>query len=229
MLNSRLNLFRKIHAKIFGNSFDLTCLFCQCLLKKRMLRNCRVSRDNNNNTYKPKPGAKRRNKVDEKTLKKTVDYVRNKQKSVRDAGRNTMCRKVFYIDIWEADFRCHPEDSRRWLQRWKRFWRITFWYAVWGYPLNAFDFRVIDKDFLDRKKIEVKVFNDNMRGPDFVEGFLKRHNVQLTLRMCQNIKRNRAAVYATTIHSVFDNDVTIGPILINFPHIFQLLSYFTPF
>lgn len=40
----------------------------------------------------------------------------------------------------------------------------------------------------------VKKLKNNRSGPDWAKYFFKRHKNNLTLRMCQNIKRNRAAV-----------------------------------
>ncbi|KAJ8931355.1 hypothetical protein NQ314_015764 [Rhamnusium bicolor] len=44
-----------------------------------------------------------------------------------------------------------------------------------------------------------------MPGRDFALGFLSRHKKQLAVRLCQNIKRSRAAVSSKTINDYFDN------------------------
>lgn len=46
--------------------------------------------------------------------------------------------------------------------------------------------------------------NNNCPGPDFVVSFLKRHKKVLSARLCQNIKRSRAAVSPDTINNYFD-------------------------
>ncbi|XP_050547672.1 uncharacterized protein LOC126909299 [Daktulosphaira vitifoliae] len=56
------------------------------------------------------------------------------------------------------------------------------------------------KFHLDQLGCTVRKFKDNRPGPDWAKSFLKRHKTSLTLRMCQNIKRNRA-----DINSFFDN------------------------
>lgn len=43
------------------------------------------------------------------------------------------------------------------------------------------------------------MFKNNFPGHDFVEGFIKRHKKEISQRICENIKRPRAAVSSDTI------------------------------
>lgn len=63
--------------------------------------------------------------------------------------------------------------------------------AEWGYPLDTMDLRFIVKMYFDKLGIQHKRFKNNFPGPDFVEGFLKRHSDKIAKRICQNIKRSR--------------------------------------
>lgn len=74
----------------------------------------------------------------------------------------------------------------------------------WGFPLDMITLRLLVKDFLDRKGKSVKKFKDNLPGRDFVYSFLNRHRKNLSSRMCQNIKRSRAAVSRETISEYFE-------------------------
>lgn len=71
--------------------------------------------------------------------------------------------------------------------------------AKWGYPLDSFDLRVIVKGYLDRRGKQIKRFKNNMPRKDFAASFLARHKDELSERMCQNIKRSRAAVSRTKL------------------------------
>ncbi|XP_046960613.1 uncharacterized protein LOC124530475 [Vanessa cardui] len=71
--------------------------------------------------------------------------------------------------------------------------------SEWGYPLDTMDLRFIVKMYLDKLGIKHKRFKNNFPGPDLVEGFLKRHSDKIAKRICQNIKRSRAAVSPDTI------------------------------
>ena len=77
--------------------------------------------------------------------------------------------------------------------------------ASWGYPMDRYDLRLTVKGYLDRKGVNMRNFKDNMPGDDWAASFLKRHRDQLAQRMCQNIKRPRAAVSPKVIKEYFDN------------------------
>lgn len=77
--------------------------------------------------------------------------------------------------------------------------------AEWGYPIDSYDLRLIVKGFLDRRGKVVPKFKNNLPGRDFAMSFLKRHKDKLSERMCQNIKRCRAAISRATINEYFDN------------------------
>jgi len=56
----------------------------------------------------------------------------------------------------------------------------------------------------DKKGIVVKRFKDNMPGVEFALSFLQRHAKSITPRICQNIKRARAAVSPEQINNYFN-------------------------
>jgi hypothetical protein len=72
----------------------------------------------------------------------------------------------------------------------------------WGFPLNRHDLAHLIKSYLDRLGKSTR-FVDNMPGPDFTKGFLKRHP-QLTVRVANLIKRSRAALSHEDVNSFFD-------------------------
>lgn len=78
----------------------------------------------------------------------------------------------------------------------------------WGFPLSTFDIRLIVKGFLDRSGRTEKRLTNNMPGNDFVVSFLKRHGEELSNRLCQNIKRRRAAINEETVNRYFDELTT---------------------
>lgn len=76
--------------------------------------------------------------------------------------------------------------------------------ADWGYPIDSWTLRLLIKESLDRQGKTVRQFKDNLPGRDFVESFLRRHKDDLSSRMCQNIKRARAAISPQVINAYFD-------------------------
>lgn len=77
--------------------------------------------------------------------------------------------------------------------------------AEWGYPLDLYDLRVIVKNYLDRAGRVVKIFRYNFPGKDFARSFMQRHKSKLSLRLCQNIKRNRAGVSREELTKYFSH------------------------
>lgn len=73
----------------------------------------------------------------------------------------------------------------------------------WGFPFTTFDIRLIVKSFLDQKGVVEKRFKNNMPGKAWARGFLERQKGSLSERLCQNIKRSRAAVSNETIEEYF--------------------------
>lgn len=66
--------------------------------------------------------------------------------------------------------------------------------AEWGFPLTQVDVRLIVKGYLDHAGKKTKIFKDNYPGPDWIKLFYKRNLSDVTVRLCENIKRSRAAV-----------------------------------
>jgi len=74
----------------------------------------------------------------------------------------------------------------------------------WGYPLTDLDLRMIVKGYLDRRGREVAQFKENFPGYEWTKLFLRRHHAQLSVRVCQNIKRARAGTSHDQINAYFD-------------------------
>ena len=74
--------------------------------------------------------------------------------------------------------------------------------AEWGFPLTGLELRHVLKNYLDRTGRRT-IFKNNFPGPDFVEGFMRRHP-ELTVRKANLIKRSRAAVSHEDVNSFFE-------------------------
>lgn len=72
----------------------------------------------------------------------------------------------------------------------------------WGFPFNSHDLTHLVKNYLDSLGRSTRFVN-NLPGPDFVRGFLKRHP-QLTVRTANLIKRGRAALTQEEVIQFFD-------------------------
>jgi hypothetical protein len=76
--------------------------------------------------------------------------------------------------------------------------------AEWGFPFSYMDIRTLVKGYLDRRGVVHKPFKDNLPGTDWCASFLER-NKELSVRMCNNIKRGRAEVSHSVLKSYFEN------------------------
>lgn len=76
--------------------------------------------------------------------------------------------------------------------------------AEWGYAMTRTEIRELVKQYLDRKGIVERRFNENLPGEDWMRSFLARHN-ELSKRLSQNIKRYRSDVTEVEINEYFDH------------------------
>jgi hypothetical protein len=72
----------------------------------------------------------------------------------------------------------------------------------WGFPMDNNDLKYLIKAYLDQGGRTTRFVN-NVPGPDFVRGFLRRHK-ELSRRTANLIKRSRAAVSHEVVNSFFD-------------------------
>lgn len=77
--------------------------------------------------------------------------------------------------------------------------------AEFGAPMTDLDVRMLVKNNLDEKGVEMPVFKNNLPGTEWVSLFLKRHKDKLSKRHCQNLKRNRAGKTSDEFQEYFDN------------------------
>ena len=61
------------------------------------------------------------------------------------------------------------------------------------------------KTYLDRSGRTCKRFKNNCPGEEWAKLFMRRNSARLSLRMCENIKKNRASVSRDTVNDYFDN------------------------
>ena len=77
--------------------------------------------------------------------------------------------------------------------------------AEWGFPFDSMDIMMLVKNHLDKLGENVERFKSNVPGPDWLESYLKHHSDIIHMRLCQSIKKKRAAVSKTVIINYFNN------------------------
>ncbi|KAJ8917912.1 hypothetical protein NQ315_002605 [Exocentrus adspersus] len=76
--------------------------------------------------------------------------------------------------------------------------------AEWGFPLSTRDLQEVIHSYLEKLGRQEIRFKENYPGKDWVSYFQERHP-QLTNRLAENIKRNRANVSHEMISEYFNN------------------------
>jgi len=74
--------------------------------------------------------------------------------------------------------------------------------ATWKVPLGHLDVRLLVKDYLDRSGVSDARFADNCPGPDWMNNFVKRHN--LTAWLAYNVKPTHAETTTDIVKQYFD-------------------------
>lgn len=156
-------------------------------------------------TYKPEPGKKRYKKHSEDDLKSALNAI-GKGMSYRKASEKYKISKTV-LNRHKKNPKMQPHGGQPALGDGveKHLVDRLIVCGQWGYPLDRLDMRLIVKGYLDRRGMKVVKFENNMPGVEWANSFLKRHNDKLAKRMCQNIKRNRAAVSPNIVNEYFDN------------------------
>lgn len=77
-------------------------------------------------------------------------------------------------------------------------------FSEWGFPMTRNEIRTLVKQFLDRKGVRIKQFENNLPGVEWFYKFLERNKI-LTERFAQNIKRCRANINREIVQEYFSN------------------------
>lgn len=147
--------------------------------------------------------AKPYKRYDPLTLKNAIEAYENGNNSIVEVAKHfnisksVLHRHVTRIMKTQGGQKCLSEEAEKYIIKYINIC------SEWGYPLDTYDLRIIIKGYLDRVGLEVKRFNSNLPGVNFIHSFLKRHHQEISLRISQNIKRARAAVSPEIIEDYF--------------------------
>lgn len=77
--------------------------------------------------------------------------------------------------------------------------------AEWGFPFTQMDLCQLTKLYLDNSNRQVPQFKNNMPSVQWARRFLKQYKLNVSLKYCQNIKRNKAGLTEEVMQQYFDN------------------------
>lgn len=75
--------------------------------------------------------------------------------------------------------------------------------GAWGFSLTSLDLRMIAEAYLDKQGKTIEKLQDNLPGPGWVQGVIKRHNDEFSQRVAANIKRVRAQMSREPLSEYF--------------------------
>jgi len=157
-------------------------------------------------TYRRKPGSRAYSNYTKASLDKAVKEIQEGKISLRKAHRD------YKIPIGTLSHRINRKHEHKvghptvfTAEEEKAIVDHINVVAAWGFPFDFFDLRVLVRTYLEKQGRRVKQFANNVPSTDFVRSFLSRHKDKLSLRKCQNIKRNRAGVSANEVKEYFSN------------------------
>lgn len=171
--------------------------------------------------YVAKPGAKRYKKYNKELIKQALDELALGNYSLGAIAKKFKISKSVLCRHKNKDMKPHGRPTALTTEEEKYIVENLNICGDWGYPLDTTDLRYIIKMYLDAMNIKHHIFKNNLPGVDYIDGFLKRHNNNISQRICQNIKRSRAAVSPETIKGYFDE---LGKSLENVP-IQNIINY----
>lgn len=157
--------------------------------------------------HKRQPGSRRYASFSPDILRKAIDEVEKKKMSIRKAAEiyglcpSTISRNLKKGNYQERKYGKPTVLSAEEEQVLKEGLLLA---ALWGFPFDRLQLRLVVKAFLDRRGKIVPQFKNNLPGEEWCTSFLSRHE-ELKTRFCENIKRNRAAVSQETIRNYFDH------------------------
>lgn len=125
-----------------------------------------------------------------KSLRRAAEFYNIPRSTLSDKIRGVHDRKAGGQSVLSKDVEKKLVDG-------------IFLSAEWGFPLTEYDIRKIVQNYLNKKGVQIRVFKNNLPGKDWAKSFIARHRT-LTLRLAQNIKRNRAEVTNETIKKYFE-------------------------
>lgn len=156
--------------------------------------------------YQRKLGSRKYKDYTEQELSEALQKIRTGELSQRAASETyNIARSTLQLNLKLGDRKkCHGGQTALSTDEEKLIVANLLTISEYGFPIDQYELRVLVKNYLDRKGVRLRKFQNNMPGSDWTKSFLKR-NKELTVRFASNIKNARAEVSLDTLNIYFDN------------------------
>ena len=159
--------------------------------------------------YKRDPGARQYVNYDEEKLALAISAVQDGRLSLRKA------HKEYGIPLGTLSHKVrgkynNPHGRPTALSEGEESSLVNHIKVVsdWGFPFDMIDLRMLVRTYLSKAGRHVRQFKNNLPSNEWVSSFLKRNKDALSTRQCQNIKKVRAKVSASSATQFFQNLAT---------------------
>ncbi|KAJ8944259.1 hypothetical protein NQ318_013671 [Aromia moschata] len=155
--------------------------------------------------HKRKLGARSYKNYTPETLEAALAEVKTKKLSLRKAAEKYQIHyNTRWLKLKGKHTRPHGKPRVFTDEEENAFTAHVIAMSSFGFPVTAWDLRLIVKSYLDRQGRTVRAFQANPPGKDWLTSFLRRHH-ELTQRIAQNISHARAATDEETVNNFFNN------------------------
>lgn len=152
-----------------------------------------------------KLGSRTYKDYSEDILELAVEYVKNNTMSSREAEktfgipRRTILNKVNKVHSKSVGGQTKLTDEEE-----EKLVNVLIASADYGSPMTKMDVKVLVYKYLE-KNSRTYLFGGKLPSDTWVDGFLNRHRLKLTIRTTQNIKKVRAEKGLQEMEQFFDN------------------------
>lgn len=154
--------------------------------------------------YRRKPGSRHYKDYTEEQLKECLNAIKNKELTQRAAAvKYRIPRSTIKIKLRNFNMTSPGRPTVFGETEEQSFVAHITALSEYGFPLCELDLVMIVRDYLQSQGRQVKQFNNNVPGKEWVKNFLRRHK-RLTTRFANNIKRVRAQVSQDIISNYID-------------------------
>lgn len=129
-------------------------------------------------TYKPRPDARRYKKHDREKLQKAIQELFSTPNATYDkiSKKYNISKSVLQRHSTRLKIKQPGSQTALSFEEEEILVESINKCAEWGHHLVAMDLRKIVKMYLDNLGVKHKKFKNNLPGPEFVQGFRKRHS-----------------------------------------------------
>ena len=156
--------------------------------------------------YKRKLGARSYKDYTDENLKKAIKACRDESLSIQEACDLHGVKRGTLHNVLKEKHQNAPGGMTV-LSQTEELAFVNHLMVVneWGFPMDEMDVQYLAKSYLDKQGHRVAQFKENFPGKEWFKSFMQWQRIFVNERLCQNIKKSRAAVSVEEIEKYVKN------------------------